>query len=67
MQTTQKLFQVILQRADQARPSRWFDRESLAQRYCQEFNSGAEPDRAVAVYRVVELPLAKTPERPRPR
>lgn len=67
MQTTQKLFQVVLQRADEARPSRWFDRESLAQRYCQEFNSGAAPDRAVAVYRVVELPVVKPTERPRPR
>jgi len=67
MQTTQKLFQVILQQADQARPSRWFVRESLAQRYCQASNSGAEPDRAVAVYRVVELPVATSADRPRPR
>jgi hypothetical protein len=67
MQSTQKLFQVILQRADQDRPSRWFDRESLAKRYCQEFNLGAEPDRAVAVYRVVEVPMARATDRPRPR
>ncbi len=38
MQSTQKLFQVFVQRDQQRRPSRWFSRESLAKRYCDEFN-----------------------------
>jgi hypothetical protein len=38
MQTTQKLFQVFVQRDQQRRPSRWFARESLAKRFCEEFN-----------------------------
>lgn len=47
MQTTQQLFQVFVQRDQQLRPSRWFSRESLAKRYCEEFNvhneAGAKP------------------------
>ncbi|MDP1562549.1 MAG: hypothetical protein Q8M16_14320 [Pirellulaceae bacterium] len=42
MQTTQKLFQVFVQRDQQRRPSRWFSRESLAKRYCDEFNIQSE-------------------------
>lgn len=38
MQTTQKLFQVFVQRDQTLRPSRLFARESLAKRYCEEFN-----------------------------
>ena len=43
MQTTQQLFQVFVQRDQQLRPSRWFARESLAKRYCDEFNSQNAP------------------------
>lgn len=42
MQTTQKLFQVFVQRDQHRRPSRWFSRESLAKRYCDEFNIQSE-------------------------
>ncbi|MBL8891255.1 MAG: hypothetical protein JNL67_14845 [Planctomycetaceae bacterium] len=38
MQTTQKLFQVFVQRDQTLRPSRLFARESLAKRFCEEFN-----------------------------
>lgn len=42
MQTTQKLFQVFVHRDQHRRPSRWFTRESLAKRFCEEFNIQSE-------------------------
>ncbi len=46
MQSTQKLFQVFVLRDQAVRPSRWFSRESLAKRYCQEFNAQSAPNQA---------------------
>jgi len=56
MQSTRKLFQVVLLSENQVRPSRWFPRESLAKRFCLEFNQLLGPGRAVATYYPVELP-----------
>jgi hypothetical protein len=67
MQSTQKLFQVFLQRDQDIRPSRWFPRESLAQRYCHAFNRNTAPDRAVARYQIVEVPVVSARKAPTPK
>jgi hypothetical protein len=67
MQSTQKLFQVFVESEQEVRPSRWFPRESMAQRYCEAFNHNAGPNRALARYQIVEVPIAGNRRANQPR